>query len=226
MARSCAIAALSALVPTMACGLDLAGASQPSQDAGVAAPGGDDASGTPRAPDRATEDAAVTSSCAQPSLTDCGGCNNACPAGTDACVDGKCIASVTVAVHIDGYDDLLIEGNTIRWHHLTWATPGPTTIDGVAWTPKWPPKPADCKSCGDPGPGANVCACTSTDAASLAPPLAKRDHDATVQKIAGRGDVTIVEQPRTANAHRLVVRFSDGEEKGADYTARVTYETR
>jgi hypothetical protein len=51
-------------------------------------------------------------------LASCGGCDMACPAGSDACIDGKCYASLRASATVDGKSELVIQGGTVCWYHI------------------------------------------------------------------------------------------------------------
>lgn len=56
---------------------------------------------------------------------------------------------IRVQAWVDGRSQLVLQGDTARWHHFDYAAPGrlgfanaPTTIDGVDWS-----TPASARSC-------------------------------------------------------------------------------
>jgi hypothetical protein len=117
---------------------------------------------------------------------------------------------IKIGAHVDGRDQLVVQGNTLRWHHFDYAAVGraygnnaPTVFEvpdnrGL-WTPTWPePVPAEIR----------YEAYSSTlNGFGLTLPQAPAHW--TVEKFAGLGEVHVVEQPSATNNHRLVVEFND-----------------
>ncbi len=139
-----------------------------------------------------------------------------------------------VTAYIDGRDQLVIQGGTMRWHHFDYAAVGrlgganyPTTIttmlDGslvvnaYAWIPTWPEEPP-----------ADIRYEAWSSAYNLAPPLWSSDVRVDVQVLQSRGPLTLVQTPTSSNGYTLVLEFNDnnyGNEQigwAAWYRARVT----
>jgi hypothetical protein len=121
-----------------------------------------------------------------------------------------------VKAFIDSRDDLVIQGGSLKWHHLDGAAPGlwnghndPTTLwstlngttvmDGVAWTPVWP----------NPYPDENRFETDSSVFTSLAPALPGIAMTAVISATDGPMPVTITQAPTAANEYTLIVHFQD-----------------
>jgi len=128
------------------------------------------------------------------------------------------VADVTeafgVAAEIDGLDQLILQENTMQWNHLDFAAPGrlagvnaPTfimsgdfsTTNGY-WIPEWSaPPPAEIRQ---------------PELSSILTELPTlKTTSWYVQKIIGRGEVTIVEQPLFNN--KLIIQLDDYSYPGA-----------
>ena len=134
------------------------------------------------------------------------------PAGP---VDATSVTPVTSSQHtfraqIDGQDQLLVQGNTVQWHHVTGDLPGqhggslPTQIDGVDWWPQWPG--------GD----------DSSAYTMLSAPLGNADMTVTLEVLDGRGLVTVAQEPDEANGYTLILDFSDPDPEADSYEVRIT----
>lgn len=118
-------------------------------------------------------------------------------------------ATANVSARVDGLSELVLSGNTVRWHHVSFTPPGDTTINGVVWTPTGL---------------SSFCNCDSDPYTGLVPPLIQRTTGYSVVKNAGRGPVTIVETPSSLNGWALRIRIDDEEPGGDDlYDIDVTY---
>ena len=131
------------------------------------------------------------------------------------CIDAAAY-SLTVRAWIDGESQLIIQGNTVQWHNLSYTAPGYripgeppeptylTTVDMgiVAWAPTtW--------SNGTSGDT------TSEQFTDLDAPLAAVDQTVTLEAIDVRDGATIVQQPTAANDYTLIVDFNDSVSGGA-----------
>jgi hypothetical protein len=140
-----------------------------------------------------------------------------------------------VEVLIDGYSQLIIQGNTLQWHNINHDAPGYlegdpgspfptylTTADmgKVAWTPTWP----------DGGYGGHENLQDSSIYTGLNLPLAAVSQ--TVQVVSwsvdqireGQHSVTISQQPSSSNNYKVIVDFDDLEPGGAAwYTVTLDY---
>ncbi len=132
--------------------------------------------------------------------------------------------TLNITAYIDGQDLLVVQGNTLQWHHLDFCAVGlwgganvPTTIsttlngmvvmDNVEWTPSWPPF-ALCPENGADFPS------FSSVFTGLTPPLPSTDTTVLLNPIQARGTVSIVQSPSAANGHTLIVDFNDDPEPG------------
>ena len=134
----------------------------------------------------------------------CGACGRSCGAA-GACVKGGCPGELRVRALIDGQSQLVLQGKTVTWHVIRSAAPGrwdgrneATTLSGTPWMPVWP-------SAGDN----RDCNCDSQPSPPIPAGLRAIEQAVTLTKIAGRGAVTINEQPSAANGYTLKVDFSD-----------------
>lgn len=80
---------------------------------------------------------------------------------------------LNVRALIDGRSQLIVQGNTVHWHHLDDAAPGcweganePTYLNGIAWYPIWPDIP---------DPENRDCDCDSSTYVGV-PTLARQDQ--------------------------------------------------
>jgi hypothetical protein len=117
---------------------------------------------------------------------------------------------IKVGAHVDGRDQLIIQGNTYQWHHFDYAAVGrsygsntPTVLEvpegrGL-WTPNWPePVPAEIRH-----------EAYSSALSGFGHPLPSSATRWHVEKFAGLGSVHVVAQPSAANQYKLVVEFND-----------------
>ena len=60
---------------------------------------------------------------------------------------GKVKPSLNIRAYIDGRSQLILQGNTVHWHHIDFVAPGrwgadePTYLNGLGWHPIWPDVP-------------------------------------------------------------------------------------
>ena len=127
--------------------------------------------------------------------------------------------TLKVKAWIDGWSQLIIQGNTVQWHNVTYNAPGyeapygdppaPTYLTTkhlktVAWTPgNW-----------SSGTSGNT---DSDHFTGLNAPLAAVDQTVTVTVKHARGPVTIYQQPSAAGVYRLIVDFNDESFDGASW---------
>ena len=124
-----------------------------------------------------------------------------------------------IQAHVGGRSRLIIQANTLQWHHLEGTAPGrgtgfwsfdtesnsPTIIDSnqgpnIGWIPEgWPDYL---------GNGAHPESYSSIFE-HLTPVFPARDIRWRLKKLAGLGNVRIVEQPTTSNGHMLIIEFDD-----------------
>jgi hypothetical protein len=131
------------------------------------------------------------------------------------CIDASAY-SLTVRAWIDGESQLIIQGNTVQWHNLSYTAPGyripgeppePTylTTAGMGTIP-WAPETWTNGTSGDT---------TSEQFTDLNAPLAAVDQTVTLEAIDVRDAATIVQQPAAANGYTLIVDFNDSVSGGA-----------
>jgi hypothetical protein len=132
----------------------------------------------------------------------------ACLSAGAARADGQFI---NIQAEIDGRSQLILDGDTVQWHHFSWAAPGrhfcnvgepeePTLLNGVEWFPVWPDVP-DCEN--------RECNCDSDVFVGLTPPIPEFEYTPTLDLILCRGDCFLVETPTAANGYRVVIEFFD-----------------
>lgn len=137
------------------------------------------------------------------------------------------IVTVEVRAWEDGIDDLILQGNTVQWHHIDYVIPGmeaghndptwiTTTLDGTTvldqypWYPNWPEG-------GNPG-------VYSDSFTGLTPSLAGASMIA-FEVIQARGDAYCAQTPNAGNGFTSIVTLDDGPEESADYyDVKMTYE--
>ncbi len=119
-------------------------------------------------------------------------------------------ADLVVSVQIDGESQLVIQRDRLFWDHVQFDRPGragyptsesfPTLVNGYAWYPGWPSTPNN-----SAGPSSGLLASVNFSTNGI-----------TMDQQAGRGQVTIVQQPTADNDFRLIVDFDDTAVGGAD----------
>jgi hypothetical protein len=120
--------------------------------------------------------------------------------------------AIDVRGWIDGRSRLILDDDTVLWQHFDFAAPGrldcdigvqiqPTYLEGVEWYPTWPDLPTcenrDCNGC------------TSDLFVGLVNPVPNIQLMPILDKLEGRGLVTLIEPPTAANGHRMVIEFND-----------------
>lgn len=131
--------------------------------------------------------------------------------------------TLKVRAFVDGRSQLIIQGRTIRWHHLDFEAPGrwrfgegskPTYLNQIAWEPIWPDTPDSTNE---------FCDCDSSSYYCI-PSLAGKTQTVLLQVVQGRGSIHIVQQPATDNDFTLIVELDDNPLAGADwYEVNLTY---
>ncbi|MGA2265825.1 MAG: PEP-CTERM sorting domain-containing protein [Phycisphaerae bacterium] len=147
--------------------------------------------------------------------------------------------SLDIRAYTDGRDLLVIQGDTMQWHHLdfaavgrwgkdiddsnAWANEptilsttlnGATVMNGYAWLPDWP---------GHPWPD-EIRDEDSFSAvfSSLTPALPATDMTVDLTAIQARSELSIFQYPTAANGYTLILDFNDDDPSGADwYEAKV-----
>jgi len=114
--------------------------------------------------------------------------------------------SVNIRAYIDGYSQLVIQGNNVYWHHIGAAAPGrhlfgdePTYLNGAAWNPTWPD---------DPDAENRECNCDSSTSSDLIPPL-PGNQSFVLNVIQARFSAHISQQPNVDNNYTLIIDFDD-----------------
>ncbi len=132
------------------------------------------------------------------------------------------ILPLMVSAYIDGRSRLILQRDTVHWHHLDFAAPGrldfvnePTFLNGEAWFPTWPDVPnAENRDCN----------CDSSTFKGT-PPLAAKPQAVELSVVQARNTVFIVQHPDQSNNHTLIVEFDDNPPGGADwYRIALTYD--
>lgn len=143
---------------------------------------------------------------------------------------------VEIEALIDGRDQLIIQGNTLQWHHLRFAAVGrhdgrhdgrnkPTVIstqlngvtimDGVEWIPQWSAPPPDRINSEE----------FSSIFTDLAPGLPLAELSLQLIEIESRGATTMVELPTAANGFSTVIDFNDNSLGALEiYIARLEFD--
>lgn len=130
---------------------------------------------------------------------------------------------VTIRALIDGRSQLQLKGFTARWQHYDWAAPGvhggqrePTFIDGIAWHPNWDNSDMDAE--------VRVPHSLSDKFDGLTPPIPAAPTTVTLQKIRGRENMSIVQEPAPENEFATIIEFNDNSNGGYDwYEANLTF---
>jgi hypothetical protein len=130
--------------------------------------------------------------------------------------------TIRIRALIDGRSRLTIQGNSVQWQHFNFAAPGrhsgvnePTIVNGYQWLPVWPDVPNEEN---------RECNCFSDRLELNQPLLPKAQVPVSLDPIAARGIVEIVEQPSAANNYALVVEFNDNDiGASADYEILLSF---
>lgn len=150
----------------------------------------------------------------------CGTCGRTCGAGV--CSKGSCPGQLKVRGFVDGKAQLVFGATKVKWHSIDAAAPGlwqghkeATFLNGVAWTPAWP------------SDGENRdCNCDSQPSPDVAQGLAAIDQVVTVQKIEGRGDVSVSEQPSAANGFTVKIDLNDPQDGASWYELTLDFRAK
>lgn len=108
---------------------------------------------------------------------------------------------------IDGRSEVIVAGDTVRWHHVDDAAPGrhefrdePTILNGISWWPDWPDVPdAENRDCG----------CDSSEFEGLTPAWPRASGQVTVRLLEGRWQPRVLESPAAINGYALRLEFDD-----------------
>lgn len=133
---------------------------------------------------------------------------------------------------IDGRDQLIIQGNTLQWHHFDFAAVGrhsgqnlPTVIsatqngvtlmDRVEWVPTWSAPPPDRIAREE----------FSSVFTGLVPALPLEELTVQLIEVQSRNSTSIIELPTASNGFSTVVEFNDNPLGGSEiYIARLEFD--
>jgi hypothetical protein len=133
---------------------------------------------------------------------------------------------------IDGRDQLIVQGNTLQWHHFDFSAVGrhqgqnlPTIIstqlngvtlmDRVEWIPDWSAPP----------PNGIVPEEFSSVFNGLTPALPFAELSVQLIEIESRNSTTIVELPTAANGFSTIIEFNDNPAGSSEiYIARLEFD--
>ena len=134
-------------------------------------------------------------------------------------VDTSINGIIDIQAHIDGRDHLILKGDTIQWHHFDFSAVGrhigsnaPTIVNGIQgtsheWLPIWP----------SPPPDEIRFEAFSSVLQGVMPSIPSDGVPWQVEKVFGRGEVSIIEQPTLANDFTLIVEFNDNPIGGSTF---------
>jgi len=132
----------------------------------------------------------------------------------DISVEFPIVTTLNVRAFIDGRSHLIVQRDTVHWHHLDYAAPGrleganePTYLNDTAWFPTWPDVP---------DPENRGCDCDSSCFVGV-PTLAVQAQTVALGIVQARGSVAIIQQPDHSNGFTLIVEFNDNGPLGADW---------
>jgi hypothetical protein len=141
--------------------------------------------------------------------------------------------TLDITALIDGRDQLIIQGNTLLWHHLDNAAVGrheglneptviTTTLDGqplmdhINWIPAWP----------EPPPEEIRYEAFSSTFSLLTPGMPQIPTFTILEVIQARSALTLFQFPSAANDYTTVLDFDDNDLASHDtYQARLTFST-
>ena len=119
---------------------------------------------------------------------------------------------IDIEAHIDGRDQLIINSNTLQWHHFENAAVGrhfgansptiiSTTENHFGWIPDWKYPPPD-----------EIRFETLSSVFNDLAPLFPTDGVPwAVKKLLGPGEVNIIQQPSVDNGFQMIVEFNDND---------------
>lgn len=123
---------------------------------------------------------------------------------------------LNIRAYIDGRTQLIIQGNTVYWHHFEFDAPGrqeyepedkPTYLNQEEWYPTWPDIPDRSN---------DFCDCASSIYQGV-PYLAEREQRVWLDVVAGRERVAVVQQPTSENNFTMILEVDDRYSDGADW---------
>jgi len=139
-----------------------------------------------------------------------------------------CLISQTITLDvrafIDGRDQLIISQNTLQWHHFDYAAVGriagtnaptiiSTTLNGspvmssVNWIPDW----------GSPPPDEIRHEALSHVFSGLSPALPAQDASVSLNVLAARNSLALVQFPFSTNGYTTILEFNDDPPAGPDW---------
>jgi hypothetical protein len=146
---------------------------------------------------------------------------------------GAATIVVKVSALIDGRDQLILQGNTLQWHHFDFAAVGrhegrdeptliSTTVDGVpvipqtSWTPVW----------STPPPDELYSINTFSSVFDQLNPSVPRESSTTSLNILSGYSTVIVQSPSASNGFTTIVEFNDNPlVSSQQYTVEIVYRT-
>lgn len=158
-------------------------------------------------------------------LTACGGSASTSTGGGGLGVD---TITMTFTVCIDGRDELIVQGNTLKWQYLDFepvgassncpdnttlistALNGTPVMNSVPWLPLYPTTPIFSGE-------------LTLPFTSLSPGLPSSPMTATLTVLQARDSLTMTEFPSSANGGTMILDFNDDPSPGAAiYSGKVT----
>jgi hypothetical protein len=131
--------------------------------------------------------------------------------------------TVDILAQIDGRDQMIIQGNTLQWHHFDYDLPGKwnadyptyvstkldgtTVLNNTAWYPTWSGYPY-------------------SDVFTGLTPTVPATTNVTLTPVQARSSLTMVQMPDAGNGYTTVIQFDDNGPGGAAwYEAKLDYQT-
>ena len=123
---------------------------------------------------------------------------------------------LNIRAYIDGRSQLIVQGNTLYWHHLDFDAPGrwelgdaiqPTYINHMKWHPTWPDVP-DATN--------DFCYCYSAIYIGI-PDLARINQRVWLDIVQGRGSFAVIQKPTINNNYMFIIEFDDNNFDGAEW---------
>ena len=127
--------------------------------------------------------------------------------------------TLKVKAWIDGQSQLIIQGNTVQWHNLSYNAPGYEAPYGNPPAPTYLTTKHLKKMAWSPGNWSHGTYddTTSDKFTGLSAPLAAADQTVTLTAKRARESATIIQHPSPGNGYTLIVDFNDTSSGGADW---------